>query len=141
MTSLSPFLRDTLKVSPTDSDLVEVTVTLPPDLFVHYIQLLESLSGFFHFVNRKSKYLQARSAAASHEYAEEAQRRITAYRSHLVKRFDHYTGQGLDRKSAVKQIAAELRAEKHPWCAPELVRSSLVAAGRGGKAGRPRRKS
>lgn len=141
MTSLSPFLRDKLKVTPADNNQIEVTVILSPDLFPHYVRLLESLSGFFQFVSRQAKFIQSRSESASQKYAEEAQERISEYRSYLVEAFDLYTSQGLDRKSAIKQIAADLRSEKHPWCSPELVRMSLVAAGRGGRSGRPRSQS
>lgn len=140
MISLSSLLQDNLKVTPAENDQVEVTVTLPADLLVDYVRLLDSLTGFFKVVNRKAKYAMVRSEASSQKYAEEAQQRIAEYRSRLVELFDNYSAQGLDRKSAIKQIAALLRSENHPWCCPDLVRSNLVAAGRRGRSGRPRKK-
>ncbi len=73
MTSLSPFLRDNLKVTPADNEQIEVTVSLPADVLPHYVRLLESLSGFFQFVTRQAKYAQIKSDVASQKYAEEAQ--------------------------------------------------------------------
>jgi riboflavin synthase len=43
------------------------------------------------------------------------------------------------RNEAIKQIADDLRTENHPWRAADLVRKTLVAAGRGGRSGRPSR--
>jgi len=130
-----------LKVSPADDGKINVTVTLPADLFIHYIRLLDSLSGFFQFVNRKAKIAQLQSASSLEARAKEAKKNIDQYQVKLVELFDLYSAQGLDRKSVVKQISSDLRANKHPWSSPELVRSSLVAAGRGGRPGRPRRQS
>jgi len=141
MTSLPPLLQDNLKVTPADNDQVDVTVTLPAELLADYVRLLESLAGFFKVVKRKAKYAQLRSKAASEEYAKECQERISRYYSLLVDLYDKHITSGLDRKAAIKQVAADLRREKHPWCCPDLVRSSLVAAGRRGRSGRPRRKA
>ncbi len=141
MTSLFTTLIKDLKVSPASDGQIKVTVTLPSDLFLHYARLLESLAGFFQFANRKAKIAQLQSASSLEARAKEAQQNIDLYHARLVKAFDLYSSQGLDRKSAVKQIAADLRAKKHPWCSPDLVRMSLVAAGRGGRPGRPRKQS
>ena len=141
MTSLFTTLIKDLKVSPSDDGQIKVTVTLPSDLFLHYVRLLDSLAGFFQFANRKAKIAQLQSATSLEKRAIEAQRNIDQYHDRLVQAFDLYSFQGMDRKSAVKQIAADLRASKHPWCSPDLVRMSLVAAGRGGRPGRPRRQS
>ncbi|MCF6179270.1 MAG: hypothetical protein L3J63_07765 [Geopsychrobacter sp.] len=88
MTLLSSLLQDNLKVTPADNDQVEVAVTLPADLLVDYVRLLDSLAGFFKVVNRQAKYAKARSVAASEEYAKKAQQRISEYRSLLVKLYD-----------------------------------------------------
>lgn len=134
----SPLDRFTIKPAP--DGLFAVTVHLPHDLVRDYCRFLESLADFFHTVDRKSTIeLASQRAAAQAAFHVEAQHRLAVYRARLVTAFDDYTARGLDRKETVKRIAAELRAENHPWCDVDLVRSQLVAAGRGGRAGRPRR--
>lgn len=64
-----------------------------------------------------------------------------AYLKRIVKDYDCYLLQGLDRKEAIKQISSDLRSENHPWSFPDLVRSSLIEAGRPGRIGRPRKNS
>jgi hypothetical protein len=139
MTSFFHSLIDSLKVSPGDDDQVEVTVTLPPDIFRDYLNLLDSLTHFVHCINQRSRYAKATKNAQSEETRRKAQQSIDVYKARLVQSFDIYTAQGLDRKTAVKRIAADLRAENHPWRCPELVRSTLVASGRDGR--KSRRKS
>jgi hypothetical protein len=133
----SPLDRFTIK--PASDGLVAVTVHLPPDLVRDYCRFLESLADFFHTVDRKATIeLACQRAAVQATFHTEAQHRLAEYRARLVTAFDAYTACGLDRKEAVKCVAADLRVESHPWCGIDLVRSQLVAAGRGGRSGRPR---
>lgn len=133
-------ILERMTVKPTADGLVAVTVLLPPDLVRDYCRFLESLADFFHTVDRKATIelanLRASTQATFHA---DGQRRLVEYRARLVTAFDTYTALGCDRKEAIKRVAADLRAESNPWCAVDLVRSQLVAAGRGGRAGRPRR--
>lgn len=134
----SPLDRFTIKTAA--DGLVAVTVLLPPDLVRDYCRFLESLADFFHTVDRKATIeLASLRAATQATFHADGQRRLGEYRARLVTAFDTYTALGLDRKEAIKRVAADLRAESHPWCAVDLVRSQLVAAGRGGRAGRPLR--
>lgn len=133
------FLSDALTVKVIDADRVAVTVVLPPDLVKDYCRFLEALSGFFRVVDRKVVHQVVSVRVNSPEEIEETNRRITAYRSRLVAAFDGYVLSGLDRHQAIKRIAADLRAASHPWCSLHVVRAELVAAGRGGSPGRPRR--
>jgi len=132
------FLSDDLTVKCKDDGRVAVTVVLPPDLVADYCQFLEALSGFFRVVDRKVIHQLTPIRINSPEEIEETNRRIDSYRSRLVVAFDGYISSGLDRESAVKRVAADLRAVSHPWCSVHVVRSELVACGRGGVPGRPR---
>lgn len=133
------FLLDDLTVKATKDGRVAITVVLPSDLVTDYCRFLDALSGFFRVVDRKVIHQITPVRINSPEEIEETNRRINAYRSRLVSAFDGYVIQGLDRESAVKRVAADLRAASHPWCSVHVVRSELVAAGRGGSPGRPRR--
>lgn len=136
----APFL-DRLSVAPAADGLVAVTVLLPPDLVRDYCHFLESLANFFESADRRIKIERAHlSAETQATQKESGERRRAEYRARLVASFDAFTAQGLDHKEAVKRISADLRASKHPWSGFDLVRSELVAAGRGGgRGGRPRR--
>jgi len=134
-------LSDGLTVEPADDGNVSVTVVLPPDLVADYCQFLDALSNFFRVTKRKASLVESLVRATSPERLEEVERSLSDYRSLLVTSFDSYVESGLDRKEAVKRVAADLRAKSHPWCAVHVVRSQLVLAGRGGKPGRPRHPS
>lgn len=138
MTLPRSFLADALTVIPADDGQVAVTVLLPPDLVTDYCRFLESLADFFQVVNRKSLYALSASRVSLPEQIEDIRRYSEAYRSRLVNAFDAYRSSGLGRNESVKRVAADLRADRHTWSAYHVVRSELVAAGRGGVSGRPR---
>ncbi len=136
MTSLFSFLHNNLKVTPLDDGQVEVTVNLPSDLFLHYIRLFDSLTGFIQTVDRKARLTKTK---ATEDYQNETKRNLERYQERLVQAYDLHISNGLNRNAAIKQISTDLRSEKHPWSSPDLVRPSLIAAGRSGRIGRPRR--
>jgi len=138
MTAPLSFLSEALTVKAVEDGRVAVTVLLPPDLVTDYCRFLESLASFFHNVDRKSSFQLAQARAESLTLQADLDNINAVYRSRLVVLFDTLTAQGCERKEAVKRVAAQLRSESHPWCCVDLVRSELVAAGRGGRSGRPR---
>lgn len=130
---------DQITVKPAGDGRLAVTVLLSAELVRDYCRFLETLSSFFASVDRKATLERANvRAVANAALLAESNDTRAKYRARLVSSFDAYIGRGLDRKEAVKRVAADLRAESHPWCSPDLVRSELVAAGRGGRGGRPR---
>ena len=131
------FLHESLTVETTEDGLVSVTVILPPDLVRDYCRFLDSLATFFGAVHRKSSISASLVRAASLAADPVARKNLQEYRELIVSAFDAYTCRGLDRKEAIKRVSADLRAESHPWCSADLVRSQLIAAGRGGRSGRP----
>lgn len=137
--SPATLLLEHLSVESLGDGFVAVTVSLPADLLREYCHFLESLSGFFNVAHRHSTWALSQQRQSSLASEREVKASIDEYRNRLIALFDEHTLRGLDRKSAIKQVAADLRAESHPWCCVELVRSELVAAGRGGRPGRPRR--
>lgn len=139
MNSPDVFPPESISVKPAENGQVAVTVLLPADLVRDYCRFVESLSTFFTSVKRLSYLAQSAARNNAPDFRSEADKTLAAYRARLVKSFDAYTLAGHDRKEAVKRIVADLRAEQHPWRCPDLVRSELVAAGRPGTPGRPRR--
>lgn len=136
--SLPPaVLLDRLTVKPSQDGEFAITVVLPADLVREYCHLLESLAAFFYQVNRKCIISTAQLRATSQAINHAAELQASEYRARLVSSFDTYTAAGLDRKTAIKRIGADLRADNHPWRDIDLIRSELVAAGRGSRMGRP----
>jgi hypothetical protein len=136
--SLPPaVLSDKLTVKTVADGQFAITVVLSADLVREYCQLLESLAAFFYQVNRKSITASAEHQATSRTLDLQAERYATEYRCRLVTSYDAYRSSGLTRNEAIKQIAADLRSESHPWRSADLVRVTLIAAGRGGRRGRP----
>ncbi|AMV72287.1 hypothetical protein JCM30471_07740 [Desulfuromonas carbonis] len=133
MSLLRPQLLDHLSVTPLDDGLVAVTIHLPADLVRDYCRFLQTLVGFFTTVQNKTTIAQAEQRAKSYALNQQAQQTLAAYRSRVVDAFDRYTSQGLIRKEAIQSIAAELRADQHPWRSADLVRITLVECDRGGR--------
>jgi len=73
MTSLFSYLHDSLKVTPVnDGEQLQVTVTLPSDHFLHFLRILDSLTGFVHVLNKHAR-LERRNDKKAQEYrAQEA---------------------------------------------------------------------
>lgn len=140
MTSPLSYLSESVQVTPADDGNLKLTVTLPADHLEHFLHLLDSLTGFVRIISRKSR-LQPIKSKQDEIHRQQAQAAHAAYHSLIVPLFDQYTSQGLSRYEAIKRIGADLRRQNHPWSSPDLIRPALVAAGRGGRPGRPRRKS
>ena len=79
MISPLSFLQDNLKVIPLDNDLFEVTVILPEDFLHQYTQLINSLYGFFQFVQKQNKLSKAIKSRESGAIALQAKKNITEY--------------------------------------------------------------
>lgn len=134
-----PSFLDQVHIERLDDSRTAVTVVLPSSLVHDFRRFLESVSSLFHCADRKSPVDSLDAAEKRAALESEAERRLAAYHARLVKAFDDYTASGLDRKAAIKRVAADLRAVNHPWCCPDLVRSELVKLGRSGKSGGPRK--
>lgn len=130
MTPLFSSLYDSLKVSPADNDHVEVTVILPDSIFRDYLNLFDAMTGFVRVTNRHTKLNRSRQSEVVSFLHQEAISTRDRYYDRIVKSYDLCIDQGLNRTKAIKQISTDLRKENHPWSSPDLVRSSLVAAGR-----------
>ena len=129
---------DVLSVRNTEDGRVAVTVLLPADLVSTFCGFFRSISDLFQGIQRKTSADALHRRIHSEQEAQRVSLLRSEYRARLVTSFDSYRLAGLDRHEAVKRVAADLRAESHPWSAVHLVRSELVAAGRGGSPGRPR---
>ena len=139
MTSLFSYLHRSLKVTPTDNkEELQVTVNLPADLVIHYVKVLDSLTGFARTINSKAKLASLKDPDFEKHLAVQGRIAKENYYKRIVEEYDLYTADGLTRYEVIKKISAGLRAENHQWSSPDLVRPSLVEAGRSGRPGRSR---
>lgn len=108
MTPPQDSFLDRLSVSPAEDDLVAVTVYLPPDLVKDYRRFLESVSTFFLNVERKTSAEAGKAREVKRQLIEyDSQQNLTLYHERISKGFDDYTLAGLDRKEAIKRVAAD----------------------------------
>ena len=138
MTSPFSYPENNLTVTPLDDQHVEVSITIQTDFLLDYIKLFDQLTNFVRLVKNKDRIERNRAKYNSKKHDEEAQQVKEEYYSRIADLFDTFTDEGYDRTTSIKKISATLRNENHPWSSPDLVRPSLVAAGRGGRIGRPR---
>lgn len=131
-------LHTSLNVTPLDDNQVRVEVTLPSDLFNDYQSLLESLTGFINAINHQKHLRQLKEDA---DYTAKAQKAKRDYYRRIVKDYDGYQVQDLTRSESIKRISQSLKADNHPWHSPDLVRRSLIDAGRPGRTAARRKKS
>jgi len=141
MTSLLDDLKKSLRVTSLDNGQVQVSVSLPARFLPLYVQLFDSLTSFLRLIERDRRLSRSKQESDFDVIHQHAKHEKEHYYQRIASLFDRYTSEGLNRNQAIKQIGADLRAEKHPWSSPDLVRSSLGPAGRPGQIGRPRRQS
>jgi hypothetical protein len=138
MTSLFHSLQHSLKVTPSENDQLEVTVTIPAEYFQQYIQLIDSFSGFVKTINKHARIQRLKDSEYHDKQAKEHQRKLDDYYCQIVTLYDQFTSEGFDRTQTIKRISSVLRASDHPWSSVDLVRPSLIEAGRPGQRGRKR---
>lgn len=136
MTSPFDYPENNLTVTPLDDSNVEVSITVQTEYLLDYLKLFDSLTNFVRLVKNKDRIARNRAKYNSKQFDDEAKQRKLAYYSRIATLFDEYTDQGYDRKTSIKKVSATLRKENHPWSSPDLVRPSLVAAGRGARSRR-----
>jgi len=134
MTSPFDYPENNLTVTPLDDSHVEVSITIQTDYLLDYIKFFDSVSHFVGLIRNKNRIALNCARYNSAEYDRQAQEVKNKYYSRIAQLFDEYTAEGFDRRTVIKQIGATLRKEKHPWSSPDLVASSLSAAGRPGRS-------
>jgi hypothetical protein len=136
MASLIDDLNPSLTTTTLEDGQIQITVTLPAGVLPQFIQLLEALTGLTQYISRKASITRARPSKQFQIQHDNALAQRDRFYARIVTLYDYYTDQGLNRTNAIKQISSELRNEKHPWAAADLVRTALIAAGRPGTPGR-----
>lgn len=141
MTSLfSTLANHKPEITQVDDNLLQITVTIPSELLNDFSKLFEALSGFIRIIEREKRLNRFKQQSEDEFQRQQAEQAKQVYFKRISELFDFYTAQGLKRRSAIQRISADLRKDNHPWSSPDLVQSSLPAAGRPGRVGRPKGK-
>lgn len=109
---------------------VLLTIALPEGMTKVFSSMLESMSGFFHFMNIKAKTVKASSLAT--EPAEIARREKLHYEFNrdTCKLFDDFISQGLSIKQAISLTNSALKEQMHPWANYDSIVRTLRSMGR-----------
>lgn len=129
----NPLHRDFLldyHVAGVRDGYVYLSVALPEGMTRVFVSMLESMTGFFRFID-----IKARSASAVAKVHDPAQREKVEvmqkdFHKEVCEIFDGLIGQGLDVKEAVKRTNSTLKASGSPWATFETVQKVLRSEGR-----------
>ncbi len=117
-------------VSEARNGYVYLSIALPEGMTKAFMTFLESMCGFFHFIDIKARSAVAIDKAVNSADLGKRQEEQDRFSLHVCNLFDSFTGQGHDTKQAVKLTNSALKTEKHPWANYATVLDVLRAAGR-----------
>jgi hypothetical protein len=132
-TTFNPLHRDfalDFHVSGAKNGYVYLSVALPEGMTRVFVQLLESMHGFFRFIDIKAKSAVAEKKAVEPSAIAEARERREAFTERVCSVFDALRGQGVELKEAISRTNTALKAENCPWATYETVVGVLRASGR-----------
>jgi len=138
-TAFNPLHQDFVldfHVSSADNGYVYLSIALPEGMTRFFVQLLESMHGFFRFMDIKARSAVASRKAVDPSTIAEAKDRQTAFKEKVCSIFDAFRGQGVELKEAISRTNDTLKAEKSPWASYEIVVGVLRSSGRFRKASR-----
>lgn len=139
--SFNPLHKDFLldfHVSGARDGFVFLTIALPEGMTRVFVSMLESMSGFFRFIDIKARAAVGQSKAHDPALKLQAEKNQVEFRNEVLSLFDGFIGQGLEPKEAVKRTNSALKARNNPWATHEVVQGVVRASGRfRTKRGRP----
>lgn len=117
---------------------VYLSFALPEGMTRVFVSLLQSLHGFFRFVDLKARVATIERKAVDPAEIRERQNLQAEFRSEVCRVFDEFRGQGLEVKEAVKRTNSALKAAGNPWATHAVVSDVLRGAGRFRRGGEAR---
>lgn len=125
-------------VSEARDGYVFLSIALPEGITRSFVSFLESMVGFFRFVDVKARAASSQFKVNSPEKIATVERLQADFKANVLSLYDGFTGQGLDSKEAVKRTNAALKAQNNPWATHDIVLGVVRASGRlRKKRGRP----
>ncbi|ACH39155.2 hypothetical protein Gbem_2142 [Citrifermentans bemidjiense Bem] len=117
---------------------VYLSIALPEEMTRFFVQLLESMHGFFRCMDIKARAAVAVRKAADPFAIMEAEERHEAFKEKVCSVFDAFRGQGMESKQAISRTNEALKAENCPWATYETIVGILRSSGRFRKLRRSR---
>ncbi len=118
------------KVQAARDGYVLLTIALPDGMIKVFASMLESMSGFFHFMHIKSKSVKASNAAFE---PSEILRREQFHNDFLEKvcvLFDGFVQDGHSDKESVRLTNSAMKEQNHPWACYDTIMRLLRSTGR-----------
>lgn len=131
------FLLD-FHVSGARDGYVYLSIALPEGMTKVFVSLLESMHGFFRFIDNKARIAVAEAKSVDPGEVEKKRQAQEDFRKQVCSLYDGFVGQGYAVKEAVKMTNSALKAKSHPWATYETVASVLRGSGRFRKAAMPK---
>jgi hypothetical protein len=109
---------------------VLLTIALPEGMTKVFSSMLESMSGFFHYMNIKSK--SAKASTLVFNPSEIARREIVQaeFLENAGNLFDGFIRQGHSKHESVSLTNSALKALNHPWACYDTIIRVLRTTGR-----------
>ena len=131
--SFNPLHRDCLMdyhVTALDAGKVCMSVIMPRGMLRSFTTLLESMGGFFRFVDNRRKSTEASARVLDLDRLAERDRVKQSFQSEVCSLYDKYVGKGYSRSEAVKAVNRTLKAQNNPWANLYMIENVLRSAGR-----------
>jgi hypothetical protein len=109
---------------------VLLTIALPEGMTKVFSSMLESMSGFFHFMNIKSKTVKASTLASDPAEIARREKVQAEFKEDTCKLFDGFISQGMSVKQAISLTNLALKDQKHPWASYDAIVRTLRSTGR-----------
>lgn len=113
---------------------VLVSIAMPEGMTKVFATMLESLSGFFRVLDRRSKSVAAEQRAYRQatclDELERRQRLKDDFAILVLNLFDQFRASGLNANEAVRRTNLALKEQNHPWANHHTVLGVIRASGR-----------
>jgi hypothetical protein len=117
-------------VSGAHDGYVYLSIALPEGMTRVFVSFLESMSGFFRFIDVKARSAFAQGKTVDPAEVEKRERLQTDFRQECCSLFNGIISQGQTVKDAAKNTNHALKVKNHVWATYEVVASVLRSAGR-----------
>ena len=143
-TAFNPLHQDfalDFHVSGAKNGYVYLSIALPEGMTRFFVQLLESMHGFFQCMDIKARSAVAIKNAVDPSAIAEAEDRHKSFKERVCSLFDAFRGQGMESKAAISRTNEALKAENCPWATYETVVGVLRGSGRFRKQARSKQRN
>jgi len=117
------------EIIPVSKDVIELRLTIAPDLLRAFADILRGLSVFFEQAKTKERYVKALTRLKDPE--EQAKRKATLARNRrlCIEAYTKALKNGLEPRKAISEANRVLKAQGHDWASHYIVTCFIREAG------------